>query len=239
MNCIVDRGNTKTKIYFFKGNELQEMFSFLNENEDFMHQELSHLCFESGIISSSSDLPKFLALYPNKFLILTSQTPVPIELNYDTPKTLGTDRIALVVGANYLYPYRNVLVLSAGTCLTVDLIDKHGVYQGGIISPGLTLRLQSLHTFTKNLPLLELNMKVEYPLLGKSTKESMESGIYNGLKAEVNATIEAFKAIYQDLTVLISGGDANLFDFHSKNKIFAQQNLQAIGLNRILHHNAR
>jgi type III pantothenate kinase len=74
--------------------------------------------------------------------------------------------------------------------------------------------------------------------VGKTTLESMQSGVFNGALNEISATIERFKAIYHDLTVIITGGDAYLFEFHLKNEIFAQQNLQAIGLNRILLYNA-
>lgn len=236
MNCIIDRGNTKTKVYLFINNELIEAFSFFNEEEKQLKDKLASLSFNKGIISSSSDIPKFLN--EQNFLVLTNETPLPISLNYKTPKTLGTDRIALAVGAFSLFPNKNSLIISVGTCITADILDQNNTYQGGIISPGLTIRLQSLHTFTENLPLLKHNDQKQFPLIGKTTQESMESGIYNGAFAEINHIISQFMSIYQDLTVIITGGDANLFDLNIKNKIFAQLNLQAIGLNRILLYNA-
>ena len=237
MNCVIDRGNTKTKIYLFE-NDLQiDMFSFFNEDEILIKQKMDSLNFSNGIISSSSDIPEFIL--KKHFLVLSNNTAIPISLNYATPNTLGTDRIALAVGAFSLYPNKNCLIISAGTCITIDVLDQNGTYQGGIISPGLTIRLQSLHTFTENLPLLKHSDLKQFPLIGKSTQESMESGIYNGAFAEINQLIDQFKAIYQDLTVIITGGDVNLFDLNIKNKIFAQQNLQALGLNRILLYNAK
>lgn len=236
MNCIIDRGNTKTKIYLFEQNEQVEDYSFFNDEENQIKDKLSSLKFSRGIISSSSNIPAFIKEF--NFLVLTNQTPLPISIAYKTPHTLGTDRIALAVGAFSLFPNKNSLIISAGTCITMDILDQNNTYQGGIISPGLTIRLQSLHTFTENLPLLKQNEQKQFPLIGKSTQESMESGIYNGAFAEINQFIYQFKAIYQDLTVIITGGDANLFDLNIKNKIFAQLNLQAIGLNRILLYNA-
>jgi type III pantothenate kinase len=95
-----------------------------------------------------------------------------------------------------------------------------------------------MHTFTENLPFVDINKQEKVSLVGKSTTESMESGVYNGTIAEIEQTINQFKVIYKDLTAIITGGDHKLFELHLKNEIFAQPNLQAIGLNRILLHNA-
>ena len=236
MNIILDIGNTKTKIYFFEADELCQSQSFLNQEEEAIKSFLQDKVYDRGIISCSGPIPDFLNL--EKLVHLDANLNLPIQLNYKTPQTLGSDRIALACGANYLYPNTNCLIISTGTCITIDLIDDKGVYQGGIITPGITIRLQSLHNLTENLPLLDHTNQTSFDLIGKSTVESMESGIYNGALAEVKQTIQEFKAIYQDLTVIITGGDSNLFELHLKNKIFAQQNLQAIGLNRILIYNA-
>lgn len=237
MNCIIDIGNTKTKIYLFKGNSVSKHFTFFNEESNAIEETFNNLTFENGIISSSALIPAFFN-HP-KLVLLTNKLTLPITLNYKTPETLGTDRIALAVGANYLYPNKNVLVISAGTCITIDFIDKNGCFQGGIITPGFTIRLQSLHAFTKKLPLLDYPTEQHFPLIGKSTKESMQSGIFNGMIAEISQTIAQFEHIYKDLTILLTGGDTILFELHLKNKIFAHQNLQAMGLNHILLSNAR
>jgi len=236
MNCIIDRGNTKTKLHLFE-NEIEiACFSFFNNEDSKLQSKLNSLNFKKGILSSSSDIPDFLK--KEEFIFLNTKTNLPIQINYKSPNTLGTDRIALAVGATALYPKQNCLIVSAGTCITTDLIDKNNIYQGGLISPGLTMRLQALHTFTQKLPLLKNSKKNEFPLIGKSTQESIESGVYNGIVAETKQIISQFQALYQDLTVIITGGDAFLFDLNIKNKIFAQLNLQAVGLNRILLYNA-
>jgi type III pantothenate kinase len=236
MHCVIDRGNTKTKVYFFEENGLIASYSSLNNKEDELISFINMHKFTKGIFSSTSGIPKFIQ--DKEFLILDSKTPLPISLNYKTPETLGTDRIALSVGTHFLYPQSNCLVISTGTCITIDLIDCKGVFQGGIISPGLAIRLHSMHTFTENLPFVDINKQEKVSLVGKSTTESMESGVYNGTIAEIEQTINQFKVIYKDLTAIITGGDHKLFELHLKNEIFAQPNLQAIGLNRILLHNA-
>lgn len=238
MNGIIDRGNTKTKIFAFNKNTLVKRHSFFNEEEQDIVQTIKSFSFDRGIISSSANISDNLQMTTHYFLKMSHQVNLPIKINYKTPETLGTDRIALAVGANTLCPNKNCLIISAGTCITIDLIDQNNTYQGGIISPGLTIRLQSLHTFTDKLPLLNLKKEGNFPIIGKTTKESMESGIYNGAFAEINATIDNFRLNFEDLTVLLTGGDMKMFELNTKNKIFAEQNLQAIGLNRILNYNA-
>jgi len=236
-NLVIDIGNTRTKIYLFSDNEEKEKFIFLNSENNNIKELLKNLNFEKAIISTTIDLPIF---YKNiSYIELNDKTKIPITLNYKTPKTLGSDRIALSVGANLLFPKSNCLIIGTGTCITIDFINSKKEYLGGAISPGLTMRLQSLHTFTDQLPLIKPNReKKEYFLMGKTTEESIESGVFNGTFAEIEGIIARYKEIYKDLTVILTGGDQKIFDKNLKSDIFAISNLQAVGLNRILNYNA-
>lgn len=235
MNCVIDRGNTNTKIYFFEDAELVDGFHFTNEEEDGIQSLLNSYVFHQGIISSSADLPSYLR--KKGFHILTHTSPLPISLNYHTPHTLGTDRIALAVGALACYPNTNCVIISLGTCITIDVLNDNAVYEGGIIAPGVHMRRIAMHQQTANLPLIDTRALENPPLIGRSTEESMASGVINATAAEINGLIQRFESIYNDLTVILTGGDMDLFEFHAKNEIFAQPNLQAIGLNRILIEN--
>lgn len=236
MNCVIDQGNTRTKIYFFQKEELIKAFTFLNNEVKAIESTLNKEVFVRGIYSSSSKIAAFIN--KEKFLLLSNETPLPIRLDYKTPESLGTDRIALATGAYASFPEKNCLIISAGTCITIDLIDEHGVFQGGIISPGIDMRRKAMHEQTAKLPQLSQKKVTDIALIGKSTKESMQSGVINGVIGEISSVIHQFQSIYNDLTIIITGGDAYLFELHLKNKIFAQANLQAIGLNRILLYNA-
>ncbi len=236
MNCVIDQGNTRTKIYFFQKEELIKAFTFLNNEVKAIESTLNKEVFVRGIYSSSSKIATFIN--KEKFLLLSTKTPLPIRLDYKTPESLGTDRIALATGAYASFPEKNCLIISAGTCITIDLIDEHGVFQGGIISPGIDMRRKAMHEQTAKLPQLSQKKVADIALIGKSTKESMQSGVINGVIGEISSVIHQFQSIYNDLTIIITGGDAYLFELHLKNKIFAQANLQAIGLNRILLYNA-
>ena len=184
--------------------------------------------------------------FPDAFIIELSQsTPLPINLNYATPNTLGVDRIALAVGANSLFPNNNVLAIDTGTCVTFDFVGEDEGYLGGAISPGLSMRLLSLHNETKMLPFIETpNPITTIELIGKDTKSSILSGVINGLENEIVGTINNYSLKYNNLIVLFTGGDSTYFKNRStilldskKNKIFADPYLTLKGLNVILDYN--
>lgn len=236
MNLIVDIGNTRTKLYTFEADKLLNRYVFLNEEKEQIEEKIKHLDYSKMIVSSSAHLAHFYTKLD--FLLLTNNTKIPIKIDYKTPSTLGTDRIALAVGAQTIFPNKNCLIVGTGTCITTNFIDKNACYQGGSISPGLTLRLQALHTFTDKLPLIKPEQeKKVFDLTGKSTQESIESGVFNGTFAEIDGIIYRYKQTYNDLTVILTGGDQEIFALNLKNTIFANSNIQAIGLNRILNYN--
>src|SRR5690606_36722415 len=126
--------------------------------------------------------------------------------------------------------------IDAGTCITFDFVDKEGFYHGGGISPGLHMRYKALHTFTARLP--EVTHKTPVPLTGRSTTESIRSGVSGGVKREVAATIEVYQDRYPSLITIITGGDMLLFEDLVKNSIFAAPDFLLNGLNDILEYNA-
>ena len=77
----------------------------------------------------------------------------PFKIAYDTPETLGTDRIAGMAGAFSMFPLSDLLLIDAGTAITYDYLSE-GIYKGGNISPGLNMRFRALNKFTGKLPLL-------------------------------------------------------------------------------------
>ena len=137
-----------------------------------------------------------------------------------------------------MFPQQNVLVIDAGTCITYDLIDGDGLFLGGIISPGTRIRFRAMHENTGRLPLIDLN-EISYmePIIGKSTREAMKSGVLNGIKGEMEAFINGYRELYPDLKVIMCGGEAKFFESNLKASIFAIPELVLIGLNRILEYN--
>lgn len=230
MNLTVDIGNTAIKVAMFNNKLLirAAKLNSLNEVGEFVGNDIP----EHTIVSTTrKEEPISL---PFEYISLSQNTSLPIRLNYSTPNTLGKDRIALAVAGNMRFPNNHVLIIDCGTCITYDFVDYDGVYQGGGISPGLNMRFKAMNNFTGNLPLLEPNYKVN--LIGKSTVESMQSGVLMGMAKELDGIIDEYKSIFEDLLVLITGGDGEYFANQLKNDTFADSNLLMKGLNHILMH---
>ena len=168
---------------------------------------------------------------------LDHKTPLPIKNDYQTPETLGRDRIAAVVGGRFLFPQGPVLCIDAGTCITYDVLTEANVYVGGNISPGIHLRYRAMDEFTDALPLVaevEVNS-----LFGKSTHDSMSTGVITGMSAEIDGMVMRYEEAFPGIQTIICGGDARYFVNHVKKKIFANQNLVLLGLHKILLFNER
>jgi len=142
-----------------------------------------------------------------------------------------------VVGASFLCPDCEILVIDAGTAITYDFIDSKKVYWGGNIAPGLDLRLRALHEFTQKLPLV--SVKNETPFIGNSTDSAILSGVIYGIVFEIDGYINELKIKYPQLSTFLTGGSTFYFAAKLKNAIFAERNLVLIGLNRILQYNVQ
>ncbi|MBN2772794.1 MAG: type III pantothenate kinase, partial [Prolixibacteraceae bacterium] len=240
MNLVIDIGNTRTKFYIFNRGELAvsvPVDEFKPEYIDLLKNEYPQL--DQAIISAVKKYPEEIkALLKRNFDIfieLDYKTPLPIQNNYKSRETLGNDRIATAVGANFLYPDSNLLIIDAGSAITFDFISEKGVFLGGNISPGINMRFNALNNFTGNLPLVGL--EDTDILFGNTTETAIRAGVQNGIIYEVDNTISLFKEFYKNLKVIITGGDANFFDKKLKNSFFVNFNLTGIGLNRILEYN--
>ena len=228
----IDEGNTSVKLALFENNQLVFMKSDVNLERV---KELLSNC-DRLIVSSVKKNPLFESLISSKYAIfLNPSTPLPITNCYETPHSLGNDRIALAVGATANFPNKNVLVIDAGTCITYDFINSKKEYLGGSISPGIHMRYNALHHFTSQLPLLE---SVDTAMLiGANTEGSIHSGIINGILVEIDGIIQRYINQYPDIKVIVTGGNAKFFDKGLKNTIFANPNLLMEGLNKILDYN--
>jgi type III pantothenate kinase len=240
VNLIVEQGNTKLKVAVSDYGKIIS-YAFLDKNDIASVEDiLIQYHPTQGIISAVADTDELLVhslkAYLKHLLWLNEDTPVPIRLEYETKETLGKDRIAAAVGANYLQPGCDLLVIDAGTAITYEVIESSGVYKGGNISPGLTTRFRALNQFTKQLPLIK--EKEEVPFIGTSTESAILAGVVNGVVYEMDGYIDTLRAMYGDIFVFLTGGHSFYFERRLKNHIFADANLVLVGLNRILEYNA-
>ena len=240
MNLVIDIGNTRTKFSVFnKGeilitvpvDEFKPEHILILKNE---HPDLDKVII-SAVKPYSTDLDAALQNSFTRFISLNASTRLPIENRYQTPETLGNDRIAAAVGGFDLYPGTNLLIIDAGTAITYDVVNQKGQFLGGNIAPGIDMRFKALHQFTGSLPMVK--QQPFDKLFGTTTHEAIVAGVQNGLIFEVDRAIDTFKEFYKNLKVIITGGNADFFDNKLKNSFFVNYNLVAMGLNRILEYN--
>jgi type III pantothenate kinase len=235
---VIDLGNSRAKVAVYMHDELTVVHTIGEPTPEKIYQMGLHkLPIAAGIICSVAENPAlYTVLFPDlTWIILESQTPLPIRNKYQTPETLGKDRLAAVSGAHFLYPGHDLLVIDAGTAVTYDFLNHKGEYHGGSISPGLSMRFRALYTFTSRLPLLQAE-EITF-LTGCNTRESILSGVINGLCAEMDGIIDQYKLSWPSIQIVLTGGDAKYFEKTLKNSIFASPNLVLTGLKLILDYN--
>ena len=237
MNLIIDEGNTAFKLALYNGDNLDRVEVFEPFERQEMHSWISDALTSIGHVIVSSVVNKGLDLSRYRFneLVLDMSTPIPIANDYETPDTLGKDRLANAVGAWFKNPRGNSLVIDLGTCIKYDLVTANGRYKGGNISPGINMRYASLNHFTAKLPLLK-RQQIEFGY-GVDTNSSIYNGVEQGAFHEINGFIQRYREQYPDLTIFMTGGDANFFDKPFICDIFADSDLTLFGLNKILMHN--
>lgn len=242
MNLVIDTGNTSTKMAVYSGNEMLAHYQrerlVVGELEKIKENfpEVNSLII-SSVVRQDEQVNKFCRTNFDNYIRLNYETKLPIKVLYQTPETLGNDRIADVVGAWKEYPEQDMLVIDAGSCITYDLINSKGEYLGGNISPGLTMRFRALNNFTDQLPLVSRGESKN--VLGKNTKEAIMLGVQHGVSQEIRGIIELAKQDYPELKAVLTGGDLPFFEMELKNLIFADPFLTLKGLNEILNYNAR
>ncbi|WP_413513759.1 type III pantothenate kinase [Myroides odoratus] len=236
MIYTLDIGNTRTKLAMFENNSLlnTEYLSTKNLQEELLFFlkkiETKPKIIMASVVPIDPTLLKWLETHTD-FIQITHATPLPITNKYQTPHTLGLDRLAVAVGATILYPNTPRLIIDAGTCITYDFVNAKDEYLGGAISPGFQLRYKALNDYTAKLPYLERE-EINY-LIGQNTQESIQSGVINGIIAEIDSIIDQYKKNYSDLTIILTGGDTLFLARRLKNIIFANSNFLSESLNYI------
>ena len=237
MNLIIDIGNNSAKYFLFNGEQL--VLHTRKENTSFgIIDEWSCLydidkVIVSSVIAEQPALTDELSKLRYPVVRFSNNFQLPLEIKYRTPHTLGSDRLAAAVGAWNEAPGRNIIVIDAGSAITVDFIDKDGNYLGGNIAPGIKMRLKALHEYTALLPMVE--KEGDTPTIGYDTETAIRSGVINGVCNEIDGYINEFKQKYSDVLVFLTGGDEKTLKNRVKNCIFADKYLVAKGLNRILN----
>jgi type III pantothenate kinase len=222
-NLVIDIGNTYTKIAVFEKALLQYQNQFQILDIKSIGEILNNHQIKKAIISSVKKSADDWQVWLANHVPLTNFSftmAKGINNHYLTPTTLGLDRLAAVMGAFYLYPGENNLVIDGGTCITYDWVDSEGNYFGGSISPGLNMRYKALNYYTSGLPLMNTD-KTFSGNFGYNTASAIQSGVQNGIKYELTGFIDSYIKDTDKPNIVLTGGDSIFFDTLLKNSIFA------------------
>lgn len=241
MRLAIDIGNSYVKWAVLQGKEIISINEFEPSSLPIKIRHLDPAEGNIGIISTVKALhPNIIAALKEKghFIFLDSKTPIPIVNKYQSPETLGSDRIAASVGGNAEFRNVDLLIVDCGTCLKFDFVNRLNEFLGGGISPGLRMRFMALNNYTDKLPLIHIKPdQKDFMLIGDNTEHSIASGVVNGMVAEIDGIINRYKETHPHLRVVITGGDAEFLAGRIKNPVFLRENLVIRGLAEILHYN--
>ncbi len=240
INLCLDWGNTNIKAAIFDNDKLTKQFIFsaassLEKITDILDTYKPVKAILCSVVHHDNELADLIKGRIKSLIVLDGHTRTPINNAYLSADTLGPDRLALVNGAYGSFPDKNNLVISMGTCVTYNLMQKNKTFRGGAISPGLNMRLKAMNTLTEKLP--EISADGDLILLGYDTETCMRSGAVNGMVAEIEGMMKAYENQFADFNAILTGGDAPFFASKIKSKIFADPDLLLKGLNLILNYN--
>jgi type III pantothenate kinase len=235
--CL-DFGNTRLKWAVFSDGKIQHNGVFPDDGLEDLSNIIKTFRPDRSILSSVVNHPtevEELLESKTKFQILDHRSRVPITTPVGKPETIGADRLALVVAAAHYFPDKNNLVIGLGSAITYNYINRYHQFIGGSISPGLEMRFKSLEFYTAKLPLVKPHWN--FPLSGYDTKTNIQSGVQFGIAKEIEGVIDAYEDRYENLHVLMTGGDANYFKPFLRKKITEDPDLIFKGLYVISEYN--
>ena len=242
MNLCVDQGNSRTKVALmtdegkmihhfiykqFSSAEVERLFDLYDITDSII----------SSVVNIEAAIVNTLSRRSQHFVLFDHNTPVPITNLYETPHTLGQDRLAAAVGAKSICPNENLLIIDAGSAITYDFVSAKGEYLGGNIAPGLKMRFTMLHRMTKKLPLVEVEENELIPLFGKNTRDAIAAGVVRGMAYEVKSYMRTLKERMAHVQTFLTGGNAPYILNNVRAEMHYEKHLVLIGLNEILCYN--
>lgn len=213
MNLCIDQGNSRTKVALmtdegrmvkhfvyksFHSADIERLFALYKITDSIISSVVN---IEPAIVNSLHRLSE-------QFILFDHNTPVPIRNCYDTPETLGQDRLAAAVGAAALCPQENLLIIDSGSAITYDFVSAEGKFLGGNIAPGIRMRTTVLKQMTKKLPLVETDENELIPLFGKNTRDAISAGVIRGVAYEVKGYMRTLSERCDHFQTFLTGGNA-------------------------------
>ncbi len=254
MIFVLDIGNTNTVLGVFDHGKLKHEWRIQTDRHktedefailvkslfDFEHIQFSEI---EGVIISSVVPPIMKALEKmceiyfgiTPLVVGKEQVTTLLEIKYPQPKEIGADRIVNAVAAIEMFQ-TPLIIIDFGTATTFCYVDEHQAYHGGIITPGIKISMDALYSNASKLPKIEIEKPEN--IIGKSTVEAMQSGVYYGYVGQVDGIVNRMReSMNNDPTIIATGGLASLIARESETIQYIEPHLTLKGLYQIYRQN--
>ena len=231
--CLVDEKSKIIKVYNI---ETAKMIKEKNLNNFFKVMLKMNIkkkiLFSSVVPKAYQKLNRFLKIRKYEvYEIKKLQLKKLIQIKIDKYSQLGSDRIANAIGAYSLYK-KNCLIIDFGTATTFDIVRKPGIYEGGVIAPGVKLSILNLKRFTASLPVF--NLKANQKTFGKNTKDALNAGFLWGYQGLVNNIVKKIKISFNcSFKIILTGGYSKTFSKFINNNTTIEPNITIKGIMHI------
>ncbi|KGR89235.1 pantothenate kinase [Ureibacillus massiliensis 4400831 = CIP 108448 = CCUG 49529] len=233
MILVLDAGNSTIDLGVYKNNHLSHhwrMETNLHKTEDEYAMQVKMFFLHVGIaiedvkgVIISSVVPtimysleemcrKYFKVNP---LVVGPGVKTGLNIKYENPRQVGSDRIVNAVAAISEYGGRPLIIVDFGTAITYCYIDSKGDYIGGAITPGITISMDALFTEASKLPRIEIMKPAN--VIGKNTVSAMQSGIFYGFIGQVEGIVSRIKEqSKEEPLVIATGGLSKLIGYETK-----------------------
>jgi len=231
--CLVDETSLAIKEYNIETAKVTKGRNLIKFLSPILRNKIKKkILFSSVVPKVYQKINKFLKIkkyqvYEIKNLNLKKLIRIKIK-KYNQ---LGSDRIANAIGAYSLYK-KNCLIVDFGTATTFDIVRKPGIYEGGVIAPGVKLSILNLNRFTASLPIFDL--KANKKTFGKNTKDALNAGFLWGYQGLINNIIKKIKTSFNcSFKIILTGGYSNFFSKFINNNSTIELNITIKGIMHI------
>ena len=228
--CILDSKFIALRSFIFETKKIYDKKYSKNFIKKILNKNINlKILFSSVVPSALKEIKNNLRNTKYKIIeIKDLNLKKIIKINVKDSKQLGSDRIANAIGAR---KFKNCLILDFGTATTFDIVKK-GVYEGGVITPGVKLSMTNLTNSTALLPIFSLkNNQKSY---GKNTKEALNAGFIWGYEGLINNIINKITSKWKmNYKIILTGGYAKFFKKIVKRKTIVDQNITIKGISKV------
>ena len=238
---IGDIGNTSTRICLLNKSKILNSIIFDTNNiflrgyikkilNRFLKKNFrKEILFSSVVPLAFKEIKKVLKKTNYKVLeIKNFNLKKIIQINIKNMKQLGSDRIVNSIEGK---KFKNCLIVDFGTATTFDIV-KNGIYEGGVIAPGVKLSIKNLNQSTALLPIF--NLKKKQKSYGKNTKDALNAGFTWGYEGLINNIINKITINWKmNYKIVLTGGYAKLFKKIIKRKTIVDQDITIKGVSKV------